>query len=457
METNKAGIILIIGNSACDISQIVRQINPQAFGFLCYTTQGLAKSTDFIKTAGIDLSCCRFEVIQGLAEKREFFRKSTSLIDFLRNHCKAEVAAVCVGTENLEALALAAIVAHQNQAILRVDDPTVHLVIDSGGAMLVDSLSAIVKQFNLFHYRDVLADIENIGPKIKSSKGKVYISFLTKLASAYYDWDCRRYSEACSRLKEVQELLQSTKDDFSHIYDHFTSKFQFNIEFLEKLSGDQTALSSIDAFFNGYRRYDAADNLICILALANSMEFCLRARLVAKGYDPDDFSKLNKSLLQDFGENARKFFIEKKQFQMDTFDLDKSKSYNAIVTPGLSHKPGFMDLLQILEFMGDDFFKEIAGVIDAPENPDYMSIIQLNTLRNRIVHRMGTVTEDELPKAIKLAEYVIEKFLSRMVLDNPKLLPRLKHGNAESLMLKISEYATHVNLNLRDIILGVFS
>jgi len=457
MSTLKRGIILIVGNSIDNIAQVVDQMNPQSFGFLCYTNVGLAKSTEFVKNLGIDLSCCRFEVMHNISENKEFFKKCTALTDFLRNHCRAEIDAVCVSTENLEALALAAILAHQTQTVLHVTDQGTHLIIDSREAILVDSLSAIVKEFNLFHFKDALADIEKIIPEIRSSKAKAYIFLLTKLASAYFEWDCRRYAEACSRLKEAKELIETTKDDFPHVYDYFISKLKSNIDFLERLARGQPALSAIDAFFNGNRRYDAGDSLICILALANSIEFCLRARLLAKNYDPDDFSKLNQSLRANFGEEAEKFFIEKKHFQVNNFCPNEAESYKANVTPGLSHKPGFLDLLEILEFIDDEFFKEIAGVINAPENPAYLSVMQLNTLRNKIVHRMGTVDDEDLLKAIKLVEYIIERFLSLLVIDYPEIFPQLKQNGSENLISQASEYETYIRLDLRDITMGIFS
>jgi hypothetical protein len=457
METDKKGIILILGDSIDGFSEALLETNPQAFGFLCYTNQGLAKSTEFIRGAGIDLSCCQFEVIHGLSDKKEFFRKSAALADFLTNQCRAEITSIYVSADNLEALALAAVVAHQNQTVLRVYDRKVPLVIDSSSAMLLNFLSTIVKEFNLFHYRDVLTDIDTIRPKIKSSKGKVYVSFLATLAQAYHDWDCRRYSEACKGLKKARELLESNKDDFSHIYDYFRSKLQWNIDFLERLSKYQAVLGAIDAFFNGNRRYDAADNLVCILALSNSVEFCLRARMLTRNYDPDDFSNLTKSLIDDFRERAREFFIKHKIFHVKAFYPSKEESVNAVVIPGLSHKPGFLDLLQILELIEDEFFKEIAGIVNAPENADYMGIMQLNTLRNKVVHRMGSVDDEDLHKAIKLTEYVIEKFVYLMAVENPEILPTLKLDGSDSLMLQIAKYATHARLNLRDFTRGMFS
>jgi len=456
MESSRKGIIFVIGDSFESFSEIIHETNPQAFGLLCYTNQGLAKSTEFLKNNNIDLSCCRFEVVQGLIDKREFFRKSSSLIDFLIYHCKAEVASICVGDRNLEALALAAIVAHQTHTMLRIEDSTVHLKLDSGGAMLVDSLSSIVKEFNLFRYKDVLVDIERISPKIRSSRGKTYVSLLYKLALANYDWDCRRYAQACSTLKEAKDLLEGTRDDFSHVYEYFKTKMQSNIEFLEKLSQNQAILGGIDAFFNGNRRYDAADNLICVLALANSVEFCVRARLISRKYDPDDISKLNKALKRNFGDKAKDFFIRQKIFHVDKFDPEKDQDRNATVSPGFSYKPGFADLLQVLRLVDDNFFKDIAGVIDAPENQDYLSIKQLNSLRNKIVHRMGAVSEEDLPKAIKLAEYVIEKFLARISVDSPRVFAQVSPKNPDSLVLQASRYANHISLDLRDITLGVF-
>lgn len=457
MNSPQKGVILVVGNSIDEIAKIVGPMSPQSFGFLCYTNIGLAKSTELAKNLGIDLSCCRFEVMYDISENREFFKKCTALIDFLRNHCMSEIVAVCVSAENLEALALGAILAHQTQTVLHIVDQAKHLVIDSGEAIFVDSLSTIVKEFNLFHYKDVLADIEKITPEIRSSKGKAYLSLLTKLANAYSDWDCRRYAEACAYLKEAKEFLETTRDDFSYVYDYFVSKLKANIDFLERLSGEQPALSAIDAFFNGNRRYDAGDNLICVLALANSVEFCLRARLIAKNYDPDDSRKLSRSLLVNFGEKAKEYFVKKKHFHVDDFSMNEGESCRATVTPGISHKPGFVDLLQILELIEDEFFKEIAGLVNAPENPAYLSIMQLNKLRNDIVHKMGTVDDEDLPKAIKLVEYIIERFLSRVVIDIPRIFPMLKQHGSENLISQASEYETYVRLNLRDITVGIFS
>jgi len=457
MTSPQKGIILIIGESVDNIAQIVEQINAQTFGFLCYTNLGLATSTEFCRDQGIDLSCCQFEVIRDLSESREFFRKSTALTDFLRNHCRAEIVAVCVSTENPEALAFGAILAHHIQTVLHVVDQNKHFVVDSREAILVDALSTIVKEFNLNHYNDALADIEGISSEIRSSKGKTYISLLMKLASAYNEWDCRRYAEACNHLKEAKELVEATKDDFFHVFDYFTSKLQSNITFLEMLSNGQPALAAIDAFFNGNRRYDAGDNLVCILTLANSVEFCLRARLLAKKYDPDHSSRLNRSLLANFGNQAQEFFVEKKHFRVNNFSMNESRPSETIVTPGFSHKPGFVDLLNILEFIDDEFFNEIAPVIEAPENPSFLSVLQLNTLRNKIVHRMGKVHDEDLPKAINLMEFIIERFLSRLLIDYPEIFPQLKLDDTESLVSQASKFETYVRLNLRDLTVGIFS
>jgi hypothetical protein len=456
MTAPQKGIILILGNSVDGIAQIVRDINPQSFGFLCYTNLGLAKSTEFVKNLGIDLSCCRFEVIHNLSENREFFRKCTTIIDFLRNLCRAEIAAVCVTTENMEALALSAVLAHHIQTVLHIADQAIHLVVDSREVILVDSLSTIVKEFNLFHFKDALEDLEKISSQMKTGKGRAYVFLLTKLASAYYEWDCRRYVEAHKFLKEAKELLEITKDDFFHVYNYFEAKLTANISFVERLSGGQPALGAIDAFFNGNRRYDAGDNLICILALANSVEFCLRARLLAKNYDPDDFSKLNQSLMVNLGEKATRYFVKKKHFQVNNLSPNEAECSKATVTPGFSHKPGFIDLLEILELIDDEFLKDVVGIINAPENPAFLSVMQLNTLRNKIVHRMGTVHDEDLPKAIKLAEYLIEKFLSRLVIDYPEVFPQLRQDGSDNLISQASEFETFIRLDLRDITVGIF-
>jgi hypothetical protein len=67
-------------------------------------------------------------------------------------------------------------------------------------------------------------------------------------------------------------LLEEDKEDFSGMYGYFRKRLALNVDFFEKLAVDQTVLGGIDAFFNGYRRYDSADNLICVLALANVTE-----------------------------------------------------------------------------------------------------------------------------------------------------------------------------------------
>jgi len=252
-------------------------------------------------------------------------------------------------------------------------------------------------------------------------------------------------------------LVEATKDDFSHVFNYFISKLESNIAFLEMLPNGQPALAAIDAFFNGHRRYDAGDDLVCILTLANSVEFCLRARLLAKEYNPDDASRLNRSLLANFGNRAQEFFVEKKHFRISNFSMNESKSSETMVTPGFSHKPGFVDLLNILEFIDDEFFNEIAPVIEAPENPSFLSVLQLNTLRNKIVHRMGKVHDEDLPKAISLMEFIIERFLNRLLLDYPEIFPQLRLDDTESLVSQASKFETYVRLNLRDLAVGIFS
>lgn len=457
MTATQKGVILIIGDSVDNIAQLVEQIDPQAFGFLCYTNLGLVTSTKFCRDQRIDLSCCTFEVIHNLSESKEFLRKSTALTDFLRNHLKAEIVAVCVSTENPEAFALGAILAYRIQTALHIVDQANHLIVDPREAILVDALSVIVKEFNLNHYNDALVDIEEISSKIKSSKGKTFISLLMKLAGAYYEWDCRRYAEACTYLKEAKELIEATKDDFTHVFDYFMSKLDLNIAFLEMLFKGQPALAAIDAFFNGNRRYDAGDNLVCILTLANSIEFCLRARLLAKKYNPDDASKLNRSLLANFGDRAKAFFVEKKCFRISNFSLDEAKSSETVVTLGFSYKPGFVDLLDILKLIDDEFLKEIAPVIDTPESPAFLSVVQLNALRNKVVHKVGTVNDEDLPKAIKLVEYVIEKFLNCLAIDFPEVFPQLKLDGTESLISQASAFESYIRLNLRDLAIGMFS
>jgi hypothetical protein len=455
-ENLRNGLVLIIGDSIRDPTPIINELKPIAFGFLCYTNLGLSKATELIKEKNIDMSCCFFEHIHGLADKREFFRKCSALLDILQNQCNTKLVALCVDKDNVEALALAAVAANRARSTLQILFENTVLVLDSSESVLLDLLATIVKEFNLSRYKESLIDLKKLNDTARNSKAKSYAGLLSKLALAYLEWDCRRYNEARDSLQNVLELLENTKDDFGHFYDRFKKKINLNIVFLNSLMSNWENLGALDAFFMGVRRYDAGDDLICILSLANSVEFCCRARLIANGIDPDNYHKINQSLEERIGTAAIKFFVEKRFFHVDNLCPTSDEPTKAHVTPGLSFKPGFVDVLHILEAMGDNFFKAITGVIEANENEAFLSVLQLNTLRNKIVHKMGAALDKELPKAIILTEYVLEEYLKLLVTDSPSSFPQLKEDPTESLLYQTNDYVAHLRLNFQDLARGIF-
>ena len=463
MESSKEkpkGVIVVVGDKVEGFNELLGKLKPQAVGFLIYTKKGFENAINLAQNYFPGTKTCDYGTIHDTEKKLEFINKMHRLINFIERDNLAELETISVGTENFEILAYCAVCAHQTRATLSVLDGGKIFYVDSHEARLLDSLYSITRAFNLHQYTEVLEEISTVQKDFKTAKIRLYFGFLKSLAEAYTSWDDRLFSVTTTKLQQTRTQLQENADDFGKMGLEYQKQLETQEAFIEKLSKKQHALrflfGTVEALCNGIRGYEKGEYLVGLLAIANSVEYSLRSRLLMKGYNIERPSKLSRRLLREYPKKAKEYLISLKEVSIvkRTLKVDNDRLVGT-VKPGFTHKPGFIDMIGLLKFLNDELYDKLSPVIGNSSDSSFLTLKKLNTLRNKVVHNMGSVEKDQLEEAMKLARYVIEKFIELASVKYPLQIP--PETEEETKLQALERQAIHISLDYKELIKTLFA
>ncbi|MCW3985325.1 MAG: hypothetical protein NWE91_02810 [Candidatus Bathyarchaeota archaeon] len=458
-KKKEKGVVVAVGDRVEGFDELLHKIKPKAVGFLIYTKKGFENATNLARSYFPQTRNCEYGTIHDTEKKLDFFSKMHRLINFIERDNFADLETISVRTENLEVLVQCAVCAHQARTRLTVLHEKSVFLLDFHEARLIDSLHSITRAFNLHQYAEVLEEISMVRKDFKTSKIKIYFKFLESLADAYASWDDRVFPDASTKLQQTIAQLGENADDFGKMGSEYQEQLTIQIAFIKKLCSEKPVLrylfGTIDALCNGIRRYEKGDFLVGLLTIANSIEYSLRSRLLMKGYDIEKPSKLSKHLLKEHPEKAKEYLMSVRKFSIDQKSLQMNKGeIVATIKPTFTHKPGFIDMLGLLKFLEDELFAKLSPMIETSATDSFLSLKELNTLRNKVVHNMAAVEKNQVEEALKLARYVIDKFIDVVSVEYPSQMPT--ESREETKLQVLERQASHISLDYRELIKTLF-
>jgi len=454
------GVIVVMGDKVEGFSELLNELKPTVVGFLIYTKNGFENVINLAQNYFQETKNCDYGTIHDTEKKLEFFSKIHRLINFIEKDNLADLETISVATENFEMLAQCAVCAHQTRTRLSVLDEGKIFHVDSHEARLLDSLYSITRAFNLHQYIEVLEEISTVRKDFRNAKIRLYFGFLKSLAEAYASWDDRLFSVTTAKLQQTLTQLQENADDFGKMGLECQKQLATQQAFIEKLRKGQHALrflfGTTDALCNGIRAYEKGEYLVGLLAIANSIEYSLRSRLLMKGYNIERQGRLSKRLLKEYPRKAKEYLISLREVSIvkSSLKVDNDRLI-ATVKPGFTHKPGFIDMIGLLKFLNDELYDKLSPVIGDSSESSFLTLKKLNTLRNKVVHNMGSVEKDQLEEAMKLARYVVEKFIELASVKYPSQIPI--ETQEETKLQILERQASHVSLNYEELIKTLFA
>lgn len=454
------GVIVVVGDRVEGFSELLDELKPTTIGFLIYTKKGFENAISLAQNYFPEVKNCDYGTIHDTRKKLDFINKLHRLVDFIERDNLADLETISVGTENIEILAYCAVLAHQTRTRLSILDGGKIFSVDSHEARLLDLLFSITRAFNLHQYTEVLEEISKVRKDFKTSKIRLYFGFIESLAQAYACWDDRLFSPTLNELQETLTQLRENADDFGEMGLEYQEQIAIHKAFIEKLSQGQLALrflfGTIDALCNGIRGYEKGEYLVGLLAIANSVEYALRSRLLMKGYDIERPSKLSRRLIKDHPGRAEEHLISigKMSIVRTSLKVDNDK-IRATVKPGFTHKPGFIDMIELLGFLNDELYEKLSPMIGDSSDSSFLTLRKFNTLRNRVVHNMGSVEKDQLEEAMKLARHVVETFVELASVKYPSQIP--PETEEESKLQVLERQAIHISIDYKELIKALFA
>lgn len=408
-----------------------------AIGILATTNGGLRAALELARAARPDGDNYKIDSGSPAGNKREFLSRFQSLQDFLTDQTTCKVVGVYVAPDNLNLVALCAVRAHQMHVPLKLVRANRIETIDSREARLVESIEEIVRLFNLHEYDRAATRIVESGSDEGSIRARALFEMLVSLTRSYQLWDDRDFEASKKALYLIRNMIKLNRDDYGDLYRDLHASVGRNITFLRYLSGSQgkvTLWTAIEALFSGKRRYEVGDNLVAVLALANSAELALMLRLRGYGLNVNDPGQLTKKLRATLGPKADEYFKADHKMFDDGGELKL----------GFSFKPGFVDMIGLLRLLNDDYLNALGSLVNQADGRTEFSLVDVNRLRNKLIHNMGMVTRDDVEKCLKTVQVALEKLI--------ELSPSLSEGTAlwregRNSLLPLNRYAQHVQLN----------
>lgn len=440
MATNHEwGLAFVVGDSSSGFSHLLSR-KPSVAGFVGIGNKGINNALSLAKSTYPDLLRCKFEALPESPESRQLLACLNSIENFITRDSSCTFEGICVSNENFQTLTLCAIRAHQVRVPLFVVHDQEINELDFRDARLAETVVELVPLFNLHQYQEVLEKIQKTTKEYRRAKVRTYFQMMSLLAEGYQSWNERNFAESKSKLEQAMKVIRDSSEDFRGIGETLIGELGKNLLFLESLLANGRRLSftsPVDALYGGVRRYEMADYLMALITLANAIEFIFQLRLAEHGLHVESPSDLNKALKKKLGSAADEYFSSKRKY---------GGPYGE-VRLGFSYKPGFMDMIDLLKLVKDPLIDKLSGLIERDENKDgsISSVVALNNLRNRIVHKMGEVTRDQVEQSIRLVEVFVEEFVKLTAEKMP-----LNVRNGDDILGTLEPYARHISLDARD-------